>query len=71
MQLQYVEAKLAYEKMHALKYAKQQELKRTRAQRLAVTKESETLSGQYDARRHEWNKFHEEHTRAEETAHNA
>ena len=27
LKLQYVESKLAYEKMHALKYAKQQELK--------------------------------------------
>ena len=63
-----VEAKLAYEKMHALKYARQQDLKQARQQKLAVGKESESLAGQYDARRYEWTKAHEQHLRAEETA---
>lgn len=54
--------------MHALKYAKQQELKQTRLQKVAVGKESESIAGQYDARRYEWTKAHEEHLRAEETA---
>ena len=63
-----VEAKLAYEKMHALKYTRQQELKQTRAQKVAVGKESESLGGQYDARRCEWTKAHEEHLKAEENA---
>ena len=63
-----VEAKLAYEKMHALKYAKQQDLKAARQQKVAVGKESESLAGQYDARRYEWTKAHEEHLRAEESA---
>ena len=63
-----VEAKLAYEKMHALKYAKQQQLKQTRLHKLALAKEGESLAGQYDARRYEWTKSHEEHLRAEEAA---
>ena len=63
-----VESKLAYEKMHALKYAKSQELKQARAQKVAVGKESESLAGQYDARRCDWTKAHEEHVKAEETA---
>ena len=46
-----VEAKLEYEKMHALKYAKQQELKQTRQQKVVISKESESLAGQYNARR--------------------
>ena len=68
LKLRYVESKLAYEKMHALKYAKQQELKQTRQQKVAVGKEAESLAGQYDAKRYEWTKAHEEHMRAEEQA---
>lgn len=63
-----VESKLAYEKMHALKYAKQQDLKAARQQKLAVARESESLAGQYDARRCEWTKAHEQHLRNEEQA---
>ena len=63
-----VESKLAYEKMHALKYAKQQDLKHARQQKLVVSKECESLGGQYDARRYEWTKCHEEHLAAETTA---
>lgn len=59
---------MAYEKMHALKYAKQQELKQTRQQKVVVAKEGESLGGQYDARRYEWTKAHEEHLRGEEAA---
>lgn len=51
LKLQYVESKLEYEKMHALKYAKAQELKNARQQKVAVGKESESLAGQYDAKR--------------------
>lgn len=69
LKLQYVESKLAYEKMHALKYAKQQELKQARQQKVAVGKESESLSGAYDSRRYEWAKAHDQHLRAEEQAH--
>lgn len=68
LKLAYVEAKLAYEKAHALKYAKQQDLKKARALRLTISKESETLGGQYDARRNEWTKANEEHKKAEEMA---
>ena len=68
LKMQYIEAKLAFEKMHALKYAKSQELKQARAQKVAVGKESESLAGQYDARRCDWTKAHEEHVKAEETA---
>lgn len=55
--------------MHALKYAKQQELKQARQQKVAVNKDSESIAGQYDAKRYEWTKAHEEHIRNEETAH--
>lgn len=68
LKLQYVEAKLAYEKMHALKYAKQQELKQARQQKLEVSKEADSLAGAYESRRYEWTKAHEEHQRAEEQA---
>ena len=54
--------------MHALKYAKQQELKQTRQQKVVISKESESLAGQYDARRYDWTKAHEEHLRGEEQA---
>ena len=50
LKMQYVESKLAYEKMHALKYAKQQDLKACRMAKVSVAKESETLKGQYDAK---------------------
>lgn len=63
-----MEAKLAYEKMHALKYAKQQDLKASRRSKVTIGKESESLAGQFDAKRYEWTKAHEEHERAEEQA---
>ena len=63
-----VEAKLAYEKMHALKYAKQQDLKQARADKVSIGKESESLAGQFDAERYKWTKAHEDHTKAEAAA---
>lgn len=68
LKLRYVESKLAYEKMHALKYARQQELKQTRAQKVTVGKEAESLGGAYDAKRCEWTKAHEEHLKVEQQA---
>jgi chromosome segregation ATPase len=68
LKLQYVESKLAYEKMHALKYAKAQELKQARQQKAALTKECDAVSGAHNARRYEWTKANEAHLKAEETA---
>ena len=68
LKMSYVESKLAYEKMHAIKYAKQQELKKARQRRLAVTKEADSLAGTYDGRRCEWAKANEGHMKAEEQA---
>ena len=33
-----------------------------------MSKESESLAGQYNARRYEWTKAHEDHTKAEAAA---
>lgn len=63
-----VEAKLAYEKMHALKYSKQQDLKNARQSKLATSKESDSLAGAIDSKRSAWNKAHDEHMRAEKQA---
>lgn len=68
LKMQYVEAKLAYEKMHALKYAKQQDLKACRLAKVSVSKETESLKGQYDAKQNEWNRAHDEHERSEAAA---
>ena len=68
LKLSYVESKLAYEKMHALKYARQMELKQARQQKAVISKESDSLAGAYNAKRYEWTKAHEDHLRAQETA---
>lgn len=68
LKLRYVESKLAYEKMHALKYARQQELKAVRQQKVSVGKEAESIGCTYDAQRCEWTKAHEEHVRVEQQA---
>lgn len=68
LKMQYVEAKLAYEKMHALKYSKQQDLKNARASKLSVSKENDSLAGQSEAKRCEWTKAHDEHMRLEKQA---
>ena len=68
LKLRYVESKLAYEKMHALKYARQQELKAIRQQKVSVGKEAESIGCTYDAQRCEWTKAHEEHVRVEQQA---
>ena len=69
LKMQYVESKLAYEKIHALKYTRQQELKKLRQLKVAIGKEAESLAGLYDTRRYEWVKAHDEHVRAEQQAH--
>lgn len=68
LKLEYVEAKLAYEKMHALKYAKAQELKLARSHKTAAAKEGDSVAGAQHARRYEWTKAHEAHIKAEDTA---
>ena len=60
LKMQYVESKLAHEKMHALGHAKQQDLKACRLAKVTVGKEAETLKGQYDAKQYEWNRVHDE-----------
>jgi molecular chaperone GrpE (heat shock protein) len=54
--------------MHALKYARQQELKAVRQQKVSVGKEAESIGCTYDAQRCEWTKAHEEHVRVEQQA---
>lgn len=68
LKLKYVESKLAYEKVHALKHQRQTDLKAARAQKLAATKELESISGTVKARQYEWAKAHEIHMKAERTA---
>ncbi len=68
LKLEYVEAKLAYEKMHALKYSRQLELKQARAEKVAVGKEIQSMASSYNTRRYEWSKANEEHIRAQEVA---
>ena len=63
-----VEAKLAYEKMHALKYGKQQDLKLARQQKMAISKESDSLAGQLAAKRNDWNKAHDDHMKSDKQA---
>ena len=45
LKLQYVESKLQYEKLHASKYAKQQELKRAREEKTRTGKERDMVRG--------------------------
>ena len=68
LKMQYVEAKLEYEKMHALKFQRRQELKDARGSKVAIGKECDSISGQCTARHYEWTKVHEEHLRSEEAA---
>eukprot|EP00965_Chrysotila_dentata_P262433 6214566-Pleurochrysis_carterae.AAC.4 len=68
LKVSYVERKLAYEKAHADKYSKQQQLKRLRTHKAAVAKEREAAINAVAAKRREWRKAHEEHMRADESA---
>lgn len=50
LKLQYVESKLQYEKLHASKYAKQQELKRAREEKTRTGKERDMVRGAIEVR---------------------
>ena len=59
LKLQYVESKLNYEKLHASKYGKQQELKRAREEKTKTSKEANMLKGTIEGKQYEWAKAHE------------
>mmetsp|Transcript_24216 Transcript_24216/g.52231 ORF Transcript_24216/g.52231 Transcript_24216/m.52231 type:complete len:181 (-) Transcript_24216:192-734(-) len=61
----YVEQKLAYERSHADKYAKQQQLKQMRARKVTVTKERDAAANALASRRCDWIKAHEQHKRVD------
>ena len=65
LKLRYVESKLAYEKLHALKHQRQGELKAARAKKQAMSKELDSLVGALKARQYEWTKAHDMHLKAE------
>jgi len=60
--------KLNYEKLHASKYAKQQELKRAREGKTKTAKDSYKLKYAIETKQYEWTKAHESHVGAEQTA---
>ena len=68
LKLAYVESKLAYEKVHALKHQHQGELKQARVQKLASGKQLESLAGTLKARQCDWTRAHEHHLSREASA---
>ena len=56
--------KLTYEKLHASKYAKQQELKIARQGKTRTAKDSYKLKGAIETKQLEWYKAHEGHVGA-------
>ena len=67
-QLTWPSGKLNYEKLHASKYSKQQELKIARQGKTRTAKDSCKLKGAIDTKQLEWTKAHERHVSAEQTA---
>ena len=60
--------KLTYEKLHASKYAKQQELKIARQGKTKTAKDSYKLKGAIETKQFEWYKAHQDHVGAEQIA---
>ena len=60
--------KLTYEKLHASKYAKQQELKIARQGKTKTAKDSYKLKGAIETKQFEWHKAHQDHMGAEQIA---
>jgi|UniRef100_A0A7S3ERC0 chromosome segregation ATPase len=65
LKLLYVESKLAYEKVHALKHQQQGDLRQARVQKVATNKTLESLGGALRARQGEWTKAREQHSSRE------
>ena len=68
LKIAYVDSKLTYEKAHAAKWSKQQELKALREQKGALRKELTGMGNATKAARTEQARAHGEHVRAEESA---
>lgn len=68
LKLKYVETKLAFEKVLALKHQSQSDLKEARAERLALTKELHSIKGILSTRQYEWTRVHEVHLKTESSA---
>ena len=68
LKMAYVESKLAYEKAHAEKYARAQLLKQLRQEKVAASKERDSIGNSLAARQCDWTKVHDQHTRIEAQA---